>query len=55
MKIKLVSVMVGDQAKALRFSTEVLGFVKKKEIPLGQYTWLTVTCGNLIQIVAENR
>jgi catechol 2,3-dioxygenase-like lactoylglutathione lyase family enzyme len=43
MKINVVSVMVDDQAKALRFYTEVLGFVKKNEVPLGgQYSWLTV-------------
>jgi catechol 2,3-dioxygenase-like lactoylglutathione lyase family enzyme len=36
------SVMVDDQDKALRFYTEVLGFVKKTEIPLGKYKWLTV-------------
>jgi catechol 2,3-dioxygenase-like lactoylglutathione lyase family enzyme len=34
--------MVDDQAKALRFYTEVLGFVKKNEIPLGEHSWLTV-------------
>jgi len=42
MKIKLTSIMVDDQAKALRFYTEVLGFVKKNEIPVGEYRWLTV-------------
>jgi catechol 2,3-dioxygenase-like lactoylglutathione lyase family enzyme len=42
MKINIVSVMVDDQAKALRFYTEVLGFVKKTEIPLGEHSWLTV-------------
>jgi catechol 2,3-dioxygenase-like lactoylglutathione lyase family enzyme len=42
MKINVVSVMVDDQAKALRFYTEVLGFVKKTEIPFGQHSWLTV-------------
>jgi catechol 2,3-dioxygenase-like lactoylglutathione lyase family enzyme len=42
MKINVMSVMVDDQAKALRFYTEVLGFVKKREIPLGQHAWLTV-------------
>lgn len=31
-----------DQNKALEFYTEVLGFVKKKDIPLGEYSWLTV-------------
>ena len=42
MKIKLNSVMVDDQDKALRFYTEVLGFVKSKDIPLGEFRWLTV-------------
>jgi catechol 2,3-dioxygenase-like lactoylglutathione lyase family enzyme len=42
MKINVMSVMVDDQAKALRFYTEVLGFVKKREIPVGVYSWLTV-------------
>src|SRR5688500_20277981 len=42
MKINVMSVMVDDQAKALRFYTEVLGFVKKREIPFGEYAWLTV-------------
>ncbi len=42
MKINLTSVMVNDQDKALKFYTEVLGFVKKTEIPIGQFKWLTV-------------
>jgi catechol 2,3-dioxygenase-like lactoylglutathione lyase family enzyme len=42
MKINLASVLVDDQDKALRFYTEVLGFVKKTEIPLGEHRWLTV-------------
>jgi glyoxylase I family protein len=42
MKIKLISIMVDDQDKALRFYTEVLGFVKKTEIPVGEFRWLTV-------------
>lgn len=42
MKVHLTSVLVEDQAKALRFYTEVLGFVKKTEVPLGQHSWLTV-------------
>ena len=42
MKIKLTSVFVDDQDKALQFYTEVLGFVKKLDISLGQYRWLTV-------------
>lgn len=43
MKIHLASVFVDDQAKALRFYTEVLGFEKKHDIPLGGVSWLTVT------------
>jgi catechol 2,3-dioxygenase-like lactoylglutathione lyase family enzyme len=42
MKIKLNSVMVGDQEKALKFYTEILGFVKKADIPFGKDRWLTV-------------
>jgi predicted enzyme related to lactoylglutathione lyase len=42
MKIKLNSVIVRDQDHALRFYTEVLGFIKKTEIPMGEYRWLTV-------------
>jgi predicted enzyme related to lactoylglutathione lyase len=42
MKIKLTSVYVDDQEKALRFYTEVLGFVKKNDFSQGQYRWLTV-------------
>ncbi len=41
-RINITSVLVDDQAKALRFYTEVLGFVKKTEIPLGEHRWLTV-------------
>jgi catechol 2,3-dioxygenase-like lactoylglutathione lyase family enzyme len=42
MKITVTSVLVDDQAKALRFYTDVLGFVKKTEIDLGEAFWLTV-------------
>ena len=42
MKIKLTSVHVDDQAKALRFYTEVLGFVKKTDFSNGLFRWLTV-------------
>ena len=42
MKIKLNSVIVRDQEHALRFYTEVLGFIQKTEIPVGDYKWLTV-------------
>jgi catechol 2,3-dioxygenase-like lactoylglutathione lyase family enzyme len=42
MKIKLTSVFVDDQDKALKFYTEILGFVKKQDYPVGQFKWLTV-------------
>jgi len=42
MRIHVTSVLVDDQDKALRFYTEVLGFVKKTEVPLGEHRWLTV-------------
>ena len=42
MKIKVTSLYVDDQEKALRFYTEVLGFVKKTDFSQGQYRWLTV-------------
>jgi glyoxylase I family protein len=43
MRIKLTSIMVDDQDKALKFYTDVLGFVKKHDIPVGEYRWITVT------------
>ena len=42
MKIKLTSVYVDDQEKALRFYTEVLGFIKKADFTNGGFRWLTV-------------
>ena len=42
MKIVLASVLVDDQDKALRFYTDVLGFRKKTEVPMGDFRWLTV-------------
>jgi catechol 2,3-dioxygenase-like lactoylglutathione lyase family enzyme len=42
MKIHLASIFVDDQAKALEFYTDVLGFQKKNDIPLGEHRWLTV-------------
>src|ERR1700744_4844561 len=42
MKIKLTSIYVDDQEKALRFYTEVLGFAKKADFSNGPYRWLTV-------------
>ncbi len=41
-RINLTSVLVDDQDKALAFYTDVLGFVKKTEIPMGEHRWLTV-------------
>jgi catechol 2,3-dioxygenase-like lactoylglutathione lyase family enzyme len=42
MRINITSVFVHNQDEALRFYTEVLGFVKKTEVPVGEYRWLTV-------------
>lgn len=42
MRIKLTSVLVDDQDKALDFYTNVLGFEKKLDIPVGEFRWLTV-------------
>jgi len=42
LRINLTSVMVDNQRKALEFYTNVLGFVKKTEIPMGEVSWLTV-------------
>ena len=42
MRIRLTSIMVEDQDKALKFYTEMLGFRKKKEFPVGEYKWITV-------------
>jgi glyoxylase I family protein len=43
MRIKLTSIMVEDQSKALRFYTETLGFKKKSDFPMGEeYRWITV-------------
>lgn len=43
MRIRLTSIMVSNQDQALKFYTEVLGFQKKQEIPMGPYKWLSVT------------
>ena len=56
MRINLVSVLVDDQDKALRFYTQVLGFRKKRDIPLGEHRWITVTASedpNGIELVLE--
>ncbi|QNG55345.1 VOC family protein [Pseudonocardia petroleophila] len=42
MRINITSVFVDDQAKALAFYTDVLGFVKKNDVPMGPHRWLTV-------------
>ena len=42
MRINVTSILVHNQDEALRFYTEVLGFVKKTEVPLGEHRWLTV-------------
>jgi predicted enzyme related to lactoylglutathione lyase len=59
MKIKLTSVYVDDQEKALRFYTEVLGFVKKNDFSQGPYRWLTVASaeepdGTELQLALNN-
>ena len=59
MKIKLTSVYVDDQEKALRFYTEVLGFVKKGDFSQGPYRWLTVASaedpdGTELQLALNN-
>ncbi len=42
LKITVTSVFVDDQDKALKFYTEILGFVKKRDIRVGKFNWLTV-------------
>lgn len=42
MRVNLASVLVDDQEKALRFYTDVLGFVPKVDVPVGEHRWLTV-------------
>ena len=59
MKIKLTSVQVDDQEKALRFYTEVLGFVKKADFSQGPFRWLTVASpddldGTELQLALNN-
>jgi predicted enzyme related to lactoylglutathione lyase len=58
-KIKLTSLYVDDQEKALRFYTEVLGFVKKTDFSQGPYRWLTVASpedpdGTELQLALNN-
>jgi catechol 2,3-dioxygenase-like lactoylglutathione lyase family enzyme len=45
-RISVTSVLVDDQAKALAFYTEKLGFVVKTDLPIGEYRWLTVVGAN---------
>ena len=59
MKIKLINVYVDDQEKALRFYTEVLGFVKKADFSQGPFRWLTVASpeepdGTELQLALNN-
>src|SRR5579871_6879261 len=59
MKIRLTSVFVDDQEKALRFYTDVLGFVKKSDFSNGPYRWLTVAsseepAGTELQLALNN-
>jgi predicted enzyme related to lactoylglutathione lyase len=59
MKIKLMSMYVDDQEKALRFYTEVLGFQKKTDFSQGPYRWLTVASaedpnGTELQLALNN-
>jgi predicted enzyme related to lactoylglutathione lyase len=59
MKIKLTSLYVDDQEKALHFYTEILGFVKKSDFSNGPYRWLTVTSaedpsGTELQLALNN-
>jgi predicted enzyme related to lactoylglutathione lyase len=59
MKIKLMSVYVDDQEKALRFYTEVLGFARKSDFSNGPYRWLTVASaeepdGTELQLALNN-
>jgi predicted enzyme related to lactoylglutathione lyase len=42
MKVRWTSLLVDDQEKALKFYTEILGFMKKTDVPMGEHSWLTV-------------
>ena len=59
MKIKITTIYVDDQEKALRFYTEILGFVKKSDFSNGPYRWLTVASaeepdGTELQLALNN-
>ena len=51
MKLKVTSLYVDDQNKALRFYTEVLGFAKKADFSQGPYRWLTVVSSDRKSVV----
>jgi catechol 2,3-dioxygenase-like lactoylglutathione lyase family enzyme len=56
MKISYVSIFVDDQQQALRFYTDVLGFLKKSDIPMGEFSWLTLVSPdepNGVELVLE--
>ena len=56
MRITLTSVLVDDQQKALAFYTDVLGFQKKNDVPLGEHRWLTVVSPSVpdgVELVLE--
>ena len=56
MQITLASIFVEDQDRALQFYTEILGFEKKHDIPMGEFRWLTVTSPegiNGVELVLE--
>jgi catechol 2,3-dioxygenase-like lactoylglutathione lyase family enzyme len=55
MKIKLTSVYVDDQDKALRFYTDVLGFAKKADFSQGPFRWLTVASPEEPEGTSESR
>jgi predicted enzyme related to lactoylglutathione lyase len=53
--IKLTSIMVEDQSRALAFYTDVLGFAKQMDFPVGEYRWITVAApgGDDLQLALE--
>ena len=56
MKITHTNIFVNDQDRALKFYTEVLGFLKKEDVPIGEFKWLTVvpdTNPNGIELLLE--
>ena len=56
MKVAVISIYVDDQEKALKFYTDVLGFIKKRDIPMGEHRWLTVVSKEVpdgVEVVLE--